>query len=68
MIQIDLGTLEYYDEESNEFHYEDGGVVRFEYSLKAMYQWEAKWRIPFLKEEHTDEGLKDFFYMIVLDP
>ena len=68
MIQIDLGTLEYYDEESNEFHYEDGGVVRFEYSLKAMYQWEAKWGIPFLKGEYTDEGLKDFFHMMALDP
>ena len=48
MIELDLGVLEYYDEEHNEFHYEHGGTVRFEYSLKVMYDWEAKWKKPFL--------------------
>lgn len=68
MIEIDMGTLEYYDEENNEFHYEKGGVIRFEYSLKAMYKWEAKWKKPFLLGEYSIEELKDFFHMMALDP
>ena len=68
MIELDLGVLEYYDEEHNEFHYEYGGTVRFEYSLKVMYDWEAKWKKPFLKGDYTQEELKDFFYRMAIDP
>lgn len=67
MIAIDLGTLEYYDELNNQFHYEEGGIVRFEYSLKAMYDWEAKWKKPFLAGNYNEEELKDFFYMMAID-
>ena len=62
-----MGVLEYYDEENNEFHYEYGGIVRFEYSLKVMYDWEAKWKKPFLKGDYTQEELKDFFYRMAID-
>ena len=68
MIEIDLGTLEYYDEESNEFQYETGGTVQFEYSLKAMYEWEAKWGKAFLRGEYTTNELKDFFLRMALSP
>lgn len=68
MIKIDLGTIEYFDEENNQFHYEEGGVVRFEYSLKALYDWEAKWKKPFLRGEYSHEELQDFFYKMALDP
>lgn len=68
MITIDLGTLEYYDSDSNEFKYEEGGVVRFEYSLKVLYKWEAKWRKPFLHGERTNEELVDFYMTMALDP
>lgn len=67
MLEIDVGSLEYYDDETNKFHYEDGGIVRFEYSLKAMYKWEAKWRTPFLKGASTYEELKDFFLYMAID-
>lgn len=68
MITIDLGTLEYYDSDNNEFRYENGGIVRFEYSLKNIYDWEAKWRKPFLKGGLTNEELLDFCKMMALDP
>lgn len=68
MITIDLGKLEYYDSDSNQFHYEEGGVVRFEYSLKVLYQWEGKWKKPFLKGELTGEEAIDFYMMMALDP
>lgn len=66
MIEIDLGTLEYYDEVENVFHYEEGGVVQFEYSLKAMYDWEAKWKKPFLVGDYTTEELRDFLLKMAL--
>jgi len=63
-----LGTLEYYDEEINQFVYDEGGIVRFEYSLKAVYDWESRWKKPFLKGELTDVELVDFYMTMALDP
>jgi hypothetical protein len=61
MIAIDLGTIEYYDDINNEFVYDKGGIVRFEYSLKVLYDWEGKWKKPFLKGGLTDEEQMDFY-------
>jgi hypothetical protein len=68
MITINLGTIEYYDSDLNQFKYEEGGIVRFEYSLKVLYTWEAKWRKPFLHGERTNEELVDFYMTMALDP
>lgn len=46
----------------------EGGVVRFEYSLKVLYDWESKWKKPFLKGELTEIELVDFYLMMALDP
>jgi hypothetical protein len=67
MLVIDLGTLEYYDSEKSEFAYESGGKVRFEYSLKAVYEWEGRWKKPFLKGELTYFELIDFYKLMALD-
>jgi hypothetical protein len=68
MITIDLGTIEYYDDIKNQFVYDEGGVVRFEYSLKIVYDWEARWRKPFLKGGLTEKELMDFYMSMALDP
>ncbi|MCU7525655.1 MAG: hypothetical protein HF308_14350 [Ignavibacteria bacterium] len=68
LITINLGTLEYFDESTNQFITEDGGIVRFEYTLKTVYDWEFKWRKPFLKGELTEEESIDFYKMMALDP
>lgn len=68
MLTIDLGVLEYFDEESNRFMYEPGGIVRFEYSLKAVYEWEGKWKKPFLKGELTYDETIDLYRCMALDP
>lgn len=68
LITIDLDTIEYYDSNINQFVYEEGGSVRFEYSLKTIYDWESKWRKPFLKGELTDNEWFDFYMMMALDP
>ena len=68
MITLDLGSQEYYDDEKNEFITETGGIVRFEYSLKAIYDWEYKWRKPFLKGNLSREEYVDFYLTMALDP
>jgi hypothetical protein len=72
VIAIDLGTVEYYDSDANEFIYDKGGIVRFEYSLKALYAWEGKWKKSFLKlvenRQITNEELVDFYMTMALDP
>lgn len=68
VLVIDLGTIEYYDSKKNEFIYEQGGIVRFEYSLKVLYKWEGKWKKPFLKGEVTNRELFDFYMTMALDP
>lgn len=68
MLTMDLGTIEYYDSDSNQFLYDEIGIVRFEYSLKAMFEWEAKWKKPWLTSERTDEEILDFYKTMALDP
>lgn len=68
MISIDLGTIEYYDDDNNQFVYDNGGIVRFEYSLKVVYEWENKYRKSFLKGELTEQEMIDFCMMMALDP
>lgn len=68
VITIDLGTIEYYDGVAKQFVYDEGGIVRFEYSLKVIYDWESKWRKPFLKGELNDKELIDFYMTMALDP
>lgn len=67
MITIDLGNIEYFDGIKNEFIYEDGGVARFEYSLKAIYKWESQWKKPFLKGNLTREEWDSFYRIMALD-
>lgn len=67
MLKLDLGTMEYYDSEKTEFVYENGGIVRFEYSLKAVYEWEGRWKKPFLKGELTYVEMIDFYKLMALD-
>lgn len=68
VLTIDLGTIEYYDGISNKFVYEELGSVRFEYSLKVLYEWEGRWKKPFLKGDITDKELIDFYMTMALDP
>lgn len=68
MLTVDLGTLEYYDDSSGQFMYDHGGIVSFEYSLKAVYEWESKWKKPFLKGELTQEELMDFYMTMAMSP
>lgn len=67
MIELNLGVLEYYNEDSNEFVSRDFGIVRFEYSLKAIYDWEGTWLKPYIGSTLTDEEQFDFYLKMALD-
>jgi hypothetical protein len=67
MLTIDLGTIEKYDSETNEFVYETGGIVRFEYSLKAIYEWEGIYKKPFLGGELTYSEMLMIYKCMALD-
>jgi hypothetical protein len=68
VLTMDLGTMEYFDGGTNEFLYDEVGVICFEYSLKVLYEWEAKWKKPFLRGDRTDDELLDFYKMMALNP
>ena len=70
MLTIDLGNIEYYDPTKNEFTYEEGGIVRFEYSLRVLYEWEGVWKKPFLDKnvKLTSDEIIDFYCRMALDP
>lgn len=70
MLVLNLGTIEYFDPETQEFTYEEGGVVRFEYSLKVLYDWEGRWKKAFLDNnvKLTSEEIIDFYRRMALDP
>lgn len=69
MLVIDLGEIEYFDSDKQEFIYEKGGLAKFEYSLKVIYEWEGKWKKPFLVKDtssHTNEQMIDLYRMMSL--
>jgi len=68
MLTIDLGVVEYFDGYTNQFKYEEIGIVNFEYSLKVIYEWESKWKKPFLKGDLNQEETLDFYVTMALDP
>lgn len=70
MLKIKLKPLESFNPDTNQFEYEEGGTVRFEYSLRILYEWEGKWKKVFLdkNEELTGEEILDFYKMMALDP
>lgn len=67
MITIDLGELEYYNGDDNTFETEVGGKVSFEYSLRAVYNWEGRWKKPFLKGDVNEIEMIDFYKEMALE-
>lgn len=68
MIVIRQPDSEVYDSENNQFTHIEGQAVGFEYSLKAVYNWEGKWKKPFLRNDLTNEEILDFYKLMALEP
>lgn len=64
MIRIDLGVIEYFDDSKKKFVYKNGGFVEFEYSLKAIYEWEGIWKKPFINKEHSNDEILHFYKLM----
>ena len=70
MITINFESSEQFDEEKNEFSYLPELTASFEYSLKAIYEWEAEWKTPFISTNIDNYDLKIISfceYMIIGD-
>lgn len=70
MLLIDLGKVEYFNVETQQFEYEELGIIRFEYSLKVLYDWEGVWKKAFLDNnvKLSKEEIIDFYFRMALDP
>ena len=63
------GSQEMWDESRQEFVYGDGKDVTLcpEHSLISISKWEAKWQIPFIDSEKTDEQILDYIRCMTLN-
>lgn len=59
---IHVPEQEFFNNETNEFHYIKETTFKIEHSLVAIAKWESKWHVAFLddKVEKTDEMIKDY--------
>lgn len=68
MLEIDFGSREQWDSDSNLFYTTPPDIRRFEHSLYSLSLWESKWRIPFFNgEEKTAEQTYDYINCMSLD-
>lgn len=69
MLTIQFNEVEYYDDETEEFRSYPQKIVSFEFSLKSIYEWEAKYEIPFLSSglNATAFEMLDFYLMMTKD-
>lgn len=69
MLELKLGKIEVYNEETNTFDVEcNGPVFELEHSLLSMSKWEAKYKKPFMsnKDDKTSDELLDYIRMMVV--
>lgn len=68
MLEITVEEREYYDEIKGEFIYSPKTTLQLEHSLSSMYDWESKYKKPFLsdKPRSTTETL-DYLKMMTLN-
>jgi len=48
VLKLEVGGQELYDEESNRFFTINTEVVRFEYTLKAIFEWEGIYKLSWM--------------------
>lgn len=53
MLKITITPLELWDEENQTFIYRSEKTFSFEYSLKAIAEWESQWEQPFFTSKLT---------------
>ena len=65
---VEVPAIEFFDEQTGEFHYTKPIELRMEHSLVSMSKWEMRWRKPFLStKEIGGEMLRDYFRCMTLN-
>lgn len=69
MLVLDVPSVEYYNDELNEFMNVKARTLHLEHSLLSLSKWESKWEIPFLddKQKKTAEQMRDYIRCMTLD-
>jgi hypothetical protein len=67
MIKIHLEDRQLFDESTSRFITVHGGDFTFEHSLKAVAEWESKWKTPFMANtKKSYEQLVDYYTMMAI--
>lgn len=68
MLQIEIPTIELFDDANQEFINIKGRVLTLEHSLISLSKWESKWKVPFLEtKELTVEQTTDYIKFMTID-
>lgn len=61
MLRLEVGSEEWFDNNTNQFMQVNGTVLELEHSLFAISKWEQIWGVPFLtKNEKTTEEILSY--------
>lgn len=66
MLRLNVGTSEFYDEQTRKFIRQGGELVVLEHSLLSISKWEETWEKSFLSDEKTDEEMFDYMRCMIL--
>lgn len=68
MLEIIVPGEEYFNEKTNTFEYSAGGLLLLEHSLSSLYDWESKWKKPFISmTPKTQDELIDYIKLMTLN-
>lgn len=68
LLTIKTEEVELFDSDKGEFYSEPSKTIRFEHSLKAIYDWEGIWKKSFIKGELSPEEWLSYYKLMALDP
>ena len=63
MLEVAVPQIELFNNDTNEFTQLPAVTLRFEHSLKAIGEWEAIWKVPFLSENEKTKEMSDSYLM-----
>lgn len=68
MLQIEIPTVELFDDANQEFINIKGRTLNLEHSLISLAKWESKWKVPFLeKKDLTNAQVLDYIRFMTID-
>lgn len=68
MLVIDIPSVEFYNEKTEEFITTEECTLELEHSLISLSKWESKWKKPFISSDNkTTEETIDYIRCMLLD-